>query len=88
MPGHRIRVDVAPERLVRVDPAEAVVSKVRPTEAVADIRSEICGARVFLSSPEATASWLADYPQGRVDPVADEFEITQRALTELGWASR
>lgn len=84
--GRRIRVELTPEGVTSVDPPEAVVSKVRPAAAVTDIRAEICNLGNFFSSPEAAADWLAHNPQGTVDPVADEFEITRRAMTELGWA--
>lgn len=86
--GRPIRLDLTPDRVTSVDPKQAVVSKVRPADAVTDIRAEICNLGNFFSSPEAAADWLARNPHGRVDPVADEFEITLRAMSELGWARR
>lgn len=85
--GQRIRVELTPTEIVRVDPPEAVVSKVRPTERAADARAEICALGNFFSSPEAAAEWSTVYPQGEVVPIADEFEIVQRAQEQLGWAA-
>lgn len=85
--GQRIRIDVTPSSVVHVEPPDAVVSKVRPNEAVADIRSEICALGHFFSSPEVATDWLAHYSQGKVDPIADDFEIHRQTMIELGWAA-
>jgi alkylmercury lyase len=82
-----IRVEVTPSRVVRADPPEAVVSKVRPDRAVADVRAEVCALGNFFSSSEAAADWLAHYPQGKVVPITEDFEITRQAMIELGWAA-
>ncbi|MQA04515.1 MAG: hypothetical protein GEV07_17955 [Streptosporangiales bacterium] len=84
--GTNVCVEITPDGVV-VDPPEAVVSKVRPTGELADVRRDVCGLGHFFSSPDAATDWLARNPAGRVDPVADEFEITRRALREVGWAA-
>jgi alkylmercury lyase len=85
--GQHIRVEVTPERLLTVDPPDAVVSKVRPNHAVADIRAEVCALGNFFSSNEAAADWLARNPHGTVVTIAEDFEVTKQAMTDLGWAS-
>lgn len=85
--GQLIRVEVTPTRVVTVDPRQAVVSKVRPTAAVEDVRRDICGLGHFFSSPEAAAEWLANTPDGMVDPVGDEYQVVRQAMAGLGWAA-
>lgn len=85
--GHHIHAELTPTQVLRLDPTDAVVTKVRPTEAVADVRAEICDLGNFFSSPAAASDWLAHHPQGKIDPVADDFAITRQAFTELGWAA-
>jgi len=85
--GQHIRVEVTPERLQTVDPPDAVVSKVRPDHAVSDIRAEVCALGNFFSSHQAAADWLAHNQHGRVVTIAEDFEVTQQAMTELGWTA-
>jgi alkylmercury lyase len=85
--GRHIRVEATPDRVIRVDPPEAVVSKVRPDHAVADVRTEVCALGSFFSSSEAAADWLAHYPQGKIVPITEDFEVTRQAMIELGWAA-
>lgn len=83
--GRRIRVEVAPDRLLSVDPPKAVVSKVRPDRDLYDIRAEICSLGLFFSSREAAAPWLEAYPDGIISSVEEDFEIHRRAKELLGW---
>ncbi len=83
--GRRIRVEVTPHTIVSVDPPEAVVSEVRPAERVADVRADVCALGHFFASPEAASDWLAEYPLGFVNPVADDFRIHRQAMVDLGW---
>ena len=83
--GLRIRVELAPDRVIRVNPVGAVVSKVRPTEAVSDVRGEICNLGNFFASAEAATGWLKQYPDGQVVPVTDEFAISRCVMGELRW---
>ncbi len=83
--GRRVRVDVTPGAVLCVEPSGAVVSEVRPTERVADVRADICGLGHFFSSREAAAGWLAQYPQGQLNLVIDDFEIHRKAMAQLGW---
>lgn len=69
---------------MRVDPPGAVVSSVRPTERVKDVRAEICDLGHFFSSREAASAWLAEYPDGLLHSVAEDFEVHRRILAELG----
>lgn len=84
--GQPIRVALDSERVLRIDPPQAVVSKVRPAQALADIRAEACALGHFFASADAAADWLAQYPDGQVVPVAEDFEITRQTMVELGWA--
>jgi alkylmercury lyase len=84
--GQPIRVRLGTERVVGIDPPQAVVSKVRPAQALADIRAEACALGHFFASAEAAVGWLAQYPDGQVVPVAEDFEITRQTMAELGWA--
>lgn len=86
--GRPIRVDVTPRAVLRVEPAGAVVSEVRPSERVRDVRAEICAVGHFFSSREVAAGWLAQYPQGLLNSVAEDFEIHRQMALELGWAPR
>lgn len=83
--GAPIRVELTPDRLLSVDPAGAVVSKVRPDRAVADLRAEICALGSFFSSREAASGWLKSNPQVAVVPVAEDFAVTKKVMTQLGW---
>jgi alkylmercury lyase len=83
--GQTIRVEVTPEAAVQVDPPGAVVSSVRPTGRVKDVRAEICGLGHFFSSREAASAWLAEYPDGFLHSVAEDFEVHRQVLAELGW---
>jgi alkylmercury lyase len=85
--GRLISVEVTPASVVAVDPPRAVVSKVRPSAAVEDVRRDICGLGHFFSSSEAAAEWLANTPDGAVDPVGDEYQVVRQAMTGLGWAA-
>jgi alkylmercury lyase len=85
--GRHIRVEVTPASVVAVDPSQAVVSKVRPTTSVEDVRRDICGLGHFFSSAETAAGWLANTPDGMVDPVAEEYQIVRQAMAGLGWAA-
>lgn len=51
------------------------------------MHAEICALGNFFSSPEVAAPWLAHYPQGQLEPVANDFEISRRVMTELGLAA-
>lgn len=86
--GRTIRVEVTPEAVVRVDPPDTVVSAVRPTERVRDVRAEICGLGHFFSSREAASDWLAEYPDGMLHSVAEDFEIHREILAKLGWVKQ
>lgn len=83
--GRTITVEVTPEAVIQVDPPDAVVSSVRPTERVKDIRAEICGLGHFFSSRGAASPWLAEYPDGFVHSVAEDFEVHRQVMSELGW---
>lgn len=83
--GRSIRVELTPQQILRVEPPGAVVSKVRPDHAVEDIRAQVCALGNFFSSSEAAADWLAHNPQGKVASIAEDFEITKLAMTQLGW---
>jgi alkylmercury lyase len=85
--GQPIRVEVTPDRVLAVDPPGAVVSKVRPDHAVDDVRAEICDLGSFFSAATAAGDWLATHPEGAVAPVREDFEITRRAIIQLGWAA-
>lgn len=84
--GQRIRADVTPRALLLVDPPDAVVSEVRPSERVGDVRADICAVGHFFSSREMAAGWLAQYPQGLLNSVAEDFDIHRQMMVELGWA--
>lgn len=86
--GRPIRVDVTPRAVLRVEPPDAVVSEVRPSERVGDVRADICAVGHFFSSREMAAGWLAQYPQGLLNSVAEDFEIHRQMMAELGWAPR
>ena len=83
--GQTIRVEVTTKAAVQVDPPGAVVSSVRPTGRVKDVRAEICGLGHFFSSREAASAWLAEYPDGFLHSVAEDFEVHRQVLAELGW---
>jgi alkylmercury lyase len=85
--GTPIRVETTPEAVLRVDPPEAVVSEVRPEHKVRDVRAAICRLGHLFRSREAAAPWLAAYPEGQLNSVADDFALHRRALEELGWAA-
>jgi alkylmercury lyase len=85
--GQIIHIDLTPHRVVHIDPPGAMVSKLRPAVAANDVRSELCALGHFFADAQAAADWLARYPQGRVVPVADDFEVSRRTLIEIGWAS-
>jgi len=40
---------------------------------------------MFFSSREAASAWLAEYPDGFLHSVAEDFEVHRRVLAELGW---
>jgi alkylmercury lyase len=83
--GASIRVDVAPAEVLGVDPPSAVVSEVRPTHRVEDLRANICSLGSFFSSREAAAEWLARYPQGQLNSVADDFDLHRRTAIAFKW---
>ncbi|MDN4175839.1 organomercurial lyase [Nocardioides sp. SOB77] len=85
--GQPTRVELTPEQILSVDPPHAVVSKVRPDHAVDDIRAQVCALGNFFSSAEAAADWLAHNPDGKVVTIAEDFEVTKQAMTQLGWAA-
>lgn len=85
--GQPIRVELNPEQILSVDPPHAVVSKVRPDHTVDDIRAQVCALGNFFSSAEAAADWLAHNPDGKVVTIAEDFEVTKQAMTQLGWAA-
>jgi alkylmercury lyase len=82
-----IRVEVTPEAVLRVEPPGAVVSEVSPEHKVADVRASICSLGHIFRSREAAAPWLAAYPEGQLNSVADDFALHRRILAELGWAA-
>ncbi len=82
-----IRVELTPEQILSVDPPGAVVSKVRPDHAVDDIRAQVCALGNFFSSKEAATDWLAHNPHGQVVTIAEDFEVTRQAMTQLGWTA-
>lgn len=85
--GQPIRVELNPEQILSVDPPHAVVSKVRPDHAVDDIRAQVCALGNFFSSEQAAADWLAHNSDGKVVTIAEDFEVTKQAMSELGWAA-
>ena len=72
--------------IVRVEPPDAVVSEVRPSERVGNVGADICAVGHLFSSREMAAGWLAQYPQGLLNSVAEDFDIHRQMMVELGWA--
>lgn len=83
--GDPITIEATPTSVQHVEPASAVVSTLTPTTDLAGIRRNLCSQHNFYRSAEAAAPWLATFPQGRVMPVAEAFEMLRRAGNELDW---
>jgi alkylmercury lyase len=83
--GKEIRIKVTPDSVLSVDPPEAVVTSVRPMEQVDDVRSEVCGVGLFLSSPDLASEWLKAHPEGFVHTIQEDFEVHKQVFKEVGW---
>lgn len=81
--GDPITVEVTPTSVQQVEPASAVVSTVAPSTDLAQLRKDICFQHNFYRSAEVAAPWLARFPQGRLMPVAEAFEMYRRVDLQL-----
>lgn len=81
--GEPVRIDVTPAGVQRVEPANAVVSFFLPSLDQPDLRQAACGNANFYRDPEAASGWLAAYPNGRLLPVVDAFEVFARAARQV-----
>jgi alkylmercury lyase len=80
--GTPIRLEFTPNRVVRVEPASTVVPislqwidqiEGMPIE---DIDANVCVQAPFFSSAEAAQGWLAAFPDGRVFPVKEAWDLS------------
>lgn len=80
-----IKIEVTPETVLSVNPPGAVVTSVRPTGEIKNVRAEICGVGLFLSSDKVASDWLKAHPDGFLHTVQEDFEIHRQVLKELEW---
>lgn len=83
--GQAVVVEASPDHLDTVQPPTAVVSDLLPADAVPDIRTVGCAHGHFFSSRSAAAGWLTEHPDGRVCPVAEEFERSAHIAAALNF---
>lgn len=75
--GQPISLTVTPQNVVDLDPVEAVMSIVVPTGSD-PIRSTFCCNVMFLASPDAGRTWLADRTDGALRSVDQAYELGRR----------
>lgn len=80
--GDLIHIDVTPTRVERVEPAGAVVSMLTPPVELAS-RESACNLNNFYRSAKDAAPWLATYPDGRLVPVSEAFEVLRRGVHQV-----
>lgn len=80
--GDLIHIDVTPTRVERVEPAGAVVSMLTPPVELAS-RETACNQNNFYHSAKDAAPWLATYPEGRLVPVAEAFDVLRRGVHQV-----
>lgn len=80
--GDLIHIDVTPTSVERVEPAGAVVSMLTPPAELAS-RETACNQNNFYRSAKDAAHWLATYPDGRLVPVAEAFDVIRRGVHQV-----
>jgi alkylmercury lyase len=78
--GTPIRLEVTPAGLERLEPETAVISLRLPAavEPCSNVRVTFCAYSRFFASPEATARWQAQTPEGIVLPLAVGWHLARR----------
>jgi alkylmercury lyase len=73
-----ITLVMTPEGIIEVCPPSSVISIIIPDGSISDCRrSAFCNYGHFFATPEAGTTWLGDYPNGIILPVADGHQLGQ-----------
>ena len=93
--GTPIRLEFTSDRVVRVEPASTVLPLSPQLRdqiegmSIEDIDANVCVQAPFFSSAEAAQGWLAAFPDGRVFPVREAWDLSplreyrERLLAQL-----
>jgi len=80
--GTPIRLEFTSDRVVRVEPASTVLPLSPQLRdqiegmSIEDIDANVCVQAPFFSSAEAAQGWLAAFPDGRVFPVREAWDLS------------